>query len=199
MPIKNYTTTVPAPQSVAEIVGALAAHGATRIQQDYDAGRPVSIAFVIDTPAGLRAFRLPSSADRVKAVMLRQKVKTDDAQAERVAWRILRDWVLSQMAILETEMVAMDQIMLPYMVDVQGRTVYELYQSRQLLKRDDQQQREKGAVKRPVPCEQAEHLLFPIRRQNDAVCIFHCEPPCSKSCEIIPQCAAQILQYSARI
>lgn len=133
MPIKNYTTTVPAAQSVAEIVGALAAHGATRIQQDYDAGKPVSIAFEIDTPAGLRAFRLPSSADRAKAVLLRQKVKTDDAQAERVAWRILRDWVLSQMAILETEMVAMDQIMLPYMVDDHGRTVYELYQSSQLL------------------------------------------------------------------
>lgn len=133
MPIKNYTTTVPAAQSVAEIVGALAAHGATKIQQDYDAGRPVSIAFVIDTPAGLRAFRLPSSADRVKEVLLRQKVKADDAQAERVAWRILRDWVMAQMAILETEMVAMDQIMLPYMVDDNGRTVYELYQSRQLL------------------------------------------------------------------
>lgn len=133
MPIKNYTTTVPAAQSVAEIVGALAAHGATRIQQDYDAGRPISIAFVIDTPAGPRGFRLSSSADRVKTVLLRQKVKTDDAQAERVAWRILRDWVLSQMAILETEMVAMDQVMLPYMVDDQGHTVYELYQSRQLL------------------------------------------------------------------
>lgn len=133
MPIKNYSTTVPAAQSVDEIVGALAAHGATRIQQDYDAGKPVSIAFVIDTPAGLRAFRLPSSADRVKAVMSRQKVKTDDAQAERVAWRILRDWVMAQMAILETEMVAIDQIMLPYMVDDNGRTVYELYQSSQIL------------------------------------------------------------------
>lgn len=133
MPIKNYTTTVPAAQSVAEIVGALAAHGATRIQQDYDAGKPVSIAFVIDTTAGLRAFRLPSSADRVKAVLHRQQVKTDDAKAERVAWRILRDWVMAQMAILETEMVAIDQIMLPYMVDDQGHTVYELYQSRQLL------------------------------------------------------------------
>lgn len=133
MPIKNYTTTVPAAQSVAEIVGALAAHGATRIQQDYDAGKPTSIAFVIDTPAGMRAFRLPSSANRVKAVLLRQKVKTDDAQAERVAWRILRDWVMAQMAILETEMVAIDQIMLPYMVDDNGRTVYELYQSSQLL------------------------------------------------------------------
>ena len=133
MPIKNYTTTISAAQSVAEIVGALAAHGATKIQQDYDVGRPVSIAFVIDTPAGLRAFRLPSSAARVKAVLLRQKVKADDLQAERVAWRILRDWVMAQMAILETEMVTMDEVMLPYMVDDMGRTVYELYQSRQLL------------------------------------------------------------------
>lgn len=133
MPIKNYTTKVPAAQSVAEIVGALASHGAMKIQQDYDAGRPISIAFVIDTPSGLRGFRLPSSTDRVKAVLLRQKVKIDDAQAERVAWRILRDWVMAQMAILETEMVAIDQIMLPYMVNDQGRTVYELYQSRQLL------------------------------------------------------------------
>ena len=59
MPIKNYTTKVPAAQSVAEIVGALAAHGATKIQQDYEAGSPVSIAFMIDTPAGARGFRLP--------------------------------------------------------------------------------------------------------------------------------------------
>lgn len=41
--------------------------------------------------------------------------------------------VMAQMAILETEMVAIDQIILPYMVDDMGRTVYELYQSRQLL------------------------------------------------------------------
>ena len=133
MPIKNYTTKVSAAQSVAEIVGALAAHGATKIQQDYEAGRPISVAFMIDTPAGPRGFRLPSSTDRVASVLSRQKVRVDDAQAERVAWRILRDWVMAQMAILETEMVAMDEIMLPYMLDDQGRTAYELYQSRQLL------------------------------------------------------------------
>lgn len=133
MPIKNYTTKVPAAQSMAEIVGALAAHRATRIQQDYEAGRPVSIAFMIDTPAGQRGFRLPGSTDRVAAVLTQQKVRVDAAQAERIAWRILRDWVMAQMAILETEMVSMDQIMLPYMLDFQGRTAYELYQSRQLL------------------------------------------------------------------
>lgn len=133
MPIKNYTTKVPALQSVAEIVGALAAHGATKIQQDYDSGRPVSIAFMIETPAGPRGFRLPSNTDKVTAVLARQKVRVDSAQAERIAWRILRDWVIAQMAILETEMVAMDEIMLPYMLDGQGNTTYELYQGRRLL------------------------------------------------------------------
>lgn len=39
MPIKNYTTTVPAAQSVAEIVGVLAAHGATRIQVETPLAR----------------------------------------------------------------------------------------------------------------------------------------------------------------
>ncbi|PWL42817.1 MAG: hypothetical protein DBY43_02900 [Clostridiaceae bacterium] len=133
MPIKNYTTKVPAAQSVAEIVGALAEHGATRIQQEYTQGKPVSVAFMIDTPAGPRGFKLPSSADRVQAVLATQKVKVDAAQAERIAWRILRDWVMAQMAILETEMVAIDQVFLPYMTDARGNTVYELYQNQQLL------------------------------------------------------------------
>lgn len=133
MPIKNYTTKVPTAQSVDEIVGALVGHGATRIQQEYTQGRPVSVAFAIDTPAGPRGFKLPSSAERVRAVLVAQKVEVDAAQAERIAWRILRDWVMAQMAILETEMVAIDQVFLPYMVNAQGATVYELYQSQQLL------------------------------------------------------------------
>lgn len=136
MPIKNYTTKIPAIQSVAEIVGALAEHGATKIQQDYNQGKPVSVAFMIDTPAGPRGFKLPSSAERVRAVLAAQKVKVDAAQAERIAWRILRDWVMAQMAILETEMVAIDQVFLPYMVNPQGTTVYELYQHKQLLLED---------------------------------------------------------------
>jgi len=47
------------------------------------------------------------------------------AQAVRVAWRILKDWVAAQMAILETEMVKLEQIFLPYVETPDGRTVYE--------------------------------------------------------------------------
>ena len=37
MPIKNYTTKVPAVQTVGEIQGILAAHGARKVMMDYAA------------------------------------------------------------------------------------------------------------------------------------------------------------------
>ena len=52
--------------------------------------------------------------------------------AERVAWRIVKDWLEAQLAIIRTEMVTLDQVMLPYMVGDEGHTVYELYRDRQL-------------------------------------------------------------------
>jgi hypothetical protein len=46
-------------------------------------------------------------------------------QAVRIAWRIVKDWVRAQMAILETEMVRMEQIFLPYMITRDNQTLYE--------------------------------------------------------------------------
>jgi hypothetical protein len=66
-------------------------------------------------------------------VLTKQKVKCDREQAERVAWRIVKDWVEAQMAILESEMVQMDEIFLPYMLNNQGHTVFEAYRDKQLL------------------------------------------------------------------
>ena len=44
MPIKNYTTKVPAVQTVGEIQGLLAAHGARRVMMDYgDDGKVLAI------------------------------------------------------------------------------------------------------------------------------------------------------------
>ena len=68
----------------------------------------------------------------VYAVLARQKVKCDREQAERVAWRIVKDWVEAQMAILESEMVQMDEIFLPYMIGSTGKTLFEAYKSNQL-------------------------------------------------------------------
>lgn len=134
MPLLNYTTKVNVFNTLGEIQAQLVKHGAKKIMQDYDeAGHITALAFMIDTPLGPRGVRLPANAEAVHTVLLQQKVKCDRDQAERVAWRIIKDWVEAQMAILESEMVQMDEIFLPYMIDRSGKTLFQKYQNGQLL------------------------------------------------------------------
>lgn len=134
MPIKNYTTNVDVYTTLGAIQGCLVKHGAKKIMTDYDDdGHVAALSFIVDTPSGPRGIKLPANVDGVQRVMVRQKVKSDREQAERVAWRILKDWVEAQMAILESEMVQMDEIFLPYMINNTGETIYQLYQRQQLM------------------------------------------------------------------
>lgn len=48
-----------------------------------------------------------------------------DDYVYRVAWRILRHWVDSQMAIIELEMVQIEQVFLPYIINKNGKTLGE--------------------------------------------------------------------------
>lgn len=134
MPLLNYTTKVDVFTTLGAIQGQLVKHGAKKIVQDYDDdGRITSLSFLIETPAGPRGIRLPANVDAVHAVLIRQRVKCDREQAERVAWRIVKDWVEAQMAILESEMVQMDEIFLPYMVNQSGQTVFQAYRNNQMM------------------------------------------------------------------
>ncbi len=47
------------------------------------------------------------------------------AQAARVAWRIIKDWIEAQLALVEAEQVDMVEVFLPYAQVQGGRTVYE--------------------------------------------------------------------------
>lgn len=134
MPLLNYTTKVNVYTTLGEIQVQLVKHGAKKIMQDYDDNGHISaLTFQIDTPAGLRAIRLPANVDAVRKVLAKQKVKCDREQAERVAWRIVKDWVEAQMAILESEMVQIDEIFLPYMVNNSGQTLFQAYRNNQLM------------------------------------------------------------------
>ncbi len=127
--IANYSTTVTARRSIEEIQNILVAHGAKHILTDYDNNEPVGLAFIIATAYGDTPFRLPANINKVRAVLDKQRVRSQVSRdlASRVAWRILKDWVRAQMAILETEMVSIDQVFLPYMeVGDKGKTLYEV-------------------------------------------------------------------------
>lgn len=129
MAIKNYTTVVDVHKSLGEIQGCLASHGACKIMVDYnEAGQPTGVAFGINTAVGPRAFLLPANVEGVRAVFAKQKIKAAEGQAERTAWRNVRDWVMAQMAIIEAGQVQIDEVFLPYLTNGSGRTLYQLYQ-----------------------------------------------------------------------
>lgn len=133
MAIKNYSTTIPAFQSIGEIQSALASHGAQRIIIDYLDGKPVGLSFLLHTSAGLQGFMLPACTEGTLRVFERQNVKKDKEQAEKTAWRNVRDWVLAQIAIVESCDIPMEEPFLPYLTDRNGKTLFDAFQSGQLL------------------------------------------------------------------
>lgn len=132
MAIKNYTTSISAEKTVMEIQKALASHKAKAVLTEYDdEGVVTHVSFKIETPHGLMPFRLPANVDGVQACLHRNRqvpnrLKTRE-QAARVAWRIVKDWVEAQLAIVEAEMVDMVEVFLPYAQGEDGRTLYEKF------------------------------------------------------------------------
>lgn len=129
MPLLNYTTTIDAAKSIAEIQAMLINAGAAQIMTEAVDRKIAAINFRIDSEHGVMTFRLPANVNAVHIKMQRtQKVayrfKTRD-QAERVAWRILKDWLEAQLALISLGMVEFPQVFLPYMQDDTGRTLYE--------------------------------------------------------------------------
>ena len=129
MPIANYTTSVDALKSVGEIQGILVGHGARAIMINYAKDKTIeSLSFIVETRHGDIPFRLPVNANAVLKVLEEQECPPRYAnypQAVRVAWRITKDWVRAQMAMLETEMVKIEQVFLPYMMASKDKTLYE--------------------------------------------------------------------------
>lgn len=137
MAILNYTTTVEAAKTVNEIQTNLVKHGAKAVLLNYDQdGQIESLSFLIRHGDNDIPFKLPVDPVSVLRVLQRQNVPRryqTHQQAVRVAWRIVKDWVAAQMAILETEMVSVEQIFLPYLVSEDGHTLYETMVQRQFL------------------------------------------------------------------
>lgn len=119
----NYTTTIDAIKTAGECIGRLAAHGASAIGTTYASGRPTGLQFAIDTAHGTRTYSLPVNVRGThlalqKAARERRipNSKATPEQAERVAWRVIKDWLEAQLALIEAGVAEMAQVMLPYMI-----------------------------------------------------------------------------------
>ena len=144
MSVLNYTTQIAPTKTIGEVQALLAKHGASRIATDYTDGQPCGLTFALTTAHGLRLFTLPVDVDAMHRLLRSElragRLKNNKSravmesreQAERVAWRVIKDWLAAQLALVQTEMAALDQVMLPYLhADNSGRTLYAAYLDRE--------------------------------------------------------------------
>src|SRR5437867_4505934 len=125
--IKNYTSEVPVDRTLTMIHKLLSKHGVHQIMTDYQQGIPAGISFVITTPAGTIAVKLPARIEKVKKILFPRGVRTDkeEAQVQRTAWKNIHDWIDAQLALVQTEMVRLEEVFLPYIVNNEGKTLFE--------------------------------------------------------------------------
>lgn len=135
----NYTTKIDPDKTAAEISKCLSMHGASAVMTEYDPseGQVMAISFKIRIADREVGFRLPSDYKPVLEILKKNskikewhrnysRVQSEfKLQAVRTAWRIVKDWVEAQMALVETQMVTPGQVFLPYMVMKDGKTLSE--------------------------------------------------------------------------
>lgn len=130
MPILNYTTKIDSYKTITEIQQILSKQGARKMIVDNDvSGLPTSLTFCIDWHGAPLAFALPCNFEGVlKAMKRSSKVPRslcNEEQALRVGWRIVKDWVEAQMAIVEAQLASVAEVFLPYAVTKSGTTLYK--------------------------------------------------------------------------
>lgn len=146
MPIANYTTSKTVDETMSDIIATLRRRGITRISTVYgDEGSPAGLEFTMRTDYGPRDFALPIRVLGVQEALRRaeaagefasQRKKagtfTTPEHAARVAWAIARDWLRAQAALIDAQLVTLDEVMFPWMIGGQGaQTAFEAYRSQQ--------------------------------------------------------------------
>lgn len=128
------TTKISAEKTAMEIQSLLVLSGACRILTEYDKSRKLTgLSFMLQVKGADVPFSLPARVDPVfkalqkkRAPMYRdRKQQEDKEQSERVAWRQLLRWIQAQLAMIDTGMVAAEEVFLPYVQTAPGETLFE--------------------------------------------------------------------------
>jgi hypothetical protein len=135
----NYTTRIAARRTVQECMTILADAGADAVAAQYQDKQPVGLSFRLSTPAGPRDFAMPVNIDGVHKMIKAayrdgtmrggrsEAAWTSPEHAANVAWRVMKDWLEAQLALIAAEMATLDEVMLPYLQLGGGQSLYEAY------------------------------------------------------------------------
>lgn len=127
--IANKTTEIDAQKTVTDIQAMLAGAKATQMLIEYEGTQPVALSFKIDLDGYTVNYRLPCNYKGVLAALMNEKKNRlhrrllTPYHANRVAWRIIRDWLRAQLSIIEANASTLQEVMLPWAITNSGKTV----------------------------------------------------------------------------
>lgn len=108
--IKNYTTTISVEKTINEIEILLTRYGARKILKEYDSNQVIThLTFMVKYGKGFIPIRLPSNPEKVVLILnekvdagnIPKKFRNDLEQASRIMWRVILDWVDSQITMID--------------------------------------------------------------------------------------------------
>ena len=102
---------------------------AKQIMTEYDDdGNAIGLSFYVMTNEQPLIFKMPVDVEGVKLAMKNDpdcgNSYCKPEQYQRVAWRILKDWIEAQLALVEANQATVPQVFLPYAMHG-DKTVYE--------------------------------------------------------------------------
>ncbi len=92
-----------------------------------------SLSFSLFFNGNTIGFRLPVNWQAIQSILFdirRKNTKLERRIVEQehaidVGWRVIKDWVEAQLALIEANQVKIEQVFLPYAITSQGITLYE--------------------------------------------------------------------------
>ena len=138
MALLNYTTKIEAEQTIGELQRMLSKYGVVGMLTEYDGRNVSSVSFQLLINDRKVAYKLPCNWRAVLQVFkqlnanrkrvngrIQDRIEDSEEQAIRVAWRVIKDWVEAQLALVEINMATIPQIFLPYTIMRDGKTLTE--------------------------------------------------------------------------
>ena len=138
--LKNYTTSIDTSKSIAEIIDFIVDVGATDISQSFSNKECVAVRFIINHSGRSIVYKLEANPEAAYAILLAEKKRVNNdvkakvrKQSFKTSWRILRDWVYAQCALIKLGQATPVQLFLSYAYDpATDSTVYDRLESGEL-------------------------------------------------------------------
>jgi hypothetical protein len=125
------TTTIAPNRTAGQIQDVLRRYGAHGVLTEYEGGEVSAVSFTIRVNQDQEVpFRLPCRWAQIYHLLRsrRRGVRKNsvlEAQAKRIAWRQILRWVEAQMAFIETGMVKMEEVFMPYIQVGIDKTLFD--------------------------------------------------------------------------